>query len=235
MQKKYDKISVFSFISALVISPAIVLAATFLIKGKSYYLAAVLMIICAVFPFFLIFEKKKSSTGEIVIIALMTALAVASRGAMMFLPQVKPTCAIVIITAIALGPGAGFLTGALSIFLSNFMFGQGMFTPFQMLGMGLTGFICGAIFYNKKIAENRYAVSITGGLLCFIVYGFIVDSCSVLMLSTSITLKSALAFYSSGIAFNVIHAVTTGILLFLINKPMLQKFRRLKTKYGICR
>ena len=203
------------------------------IKQKSYYAAAVLIILMALLPFFAYFEKRKIKTGEIVIIAIMIALAVASRNLMIFIPQVKPTCALVIVTAIAFGPNSGFLTGAMSMFLSNFVFGQGMFTPFQMLGMGLVGFFCGLIFKGKKISENRIIVSITGGFLCFFLYGIIVDSCSVLMLSSSITLRSALPFYLSGLTFNTIHGITTGILLFFINKPMLKKFSRLRIKYGI--
>lgn len=233
MHKKPSKTTVVSIFSLFILAPlSIVLCMTF-IEKKSYYAAAVLIIICAILPFFAFFEKRKIKTGEIVIIAIMTALSVASRSLMLFLPQVKPVCALVIVTAIAFGPNAGFLTGALSMLLSNFIFGQGMFTPFQMLGMGLTGFICGLLFSGKKSSTNRWLVSITGALLCFTVYGFIADSCSVLMLSSSVTLTSALPFYLSGIPFNTIHAVTTGLLLFFISKPMNDKFSRLRVKYGI--
>ena len=200
---------------------------------KSYYAAAVLLILCAIIPFFAFFEKRKIKTGEIVTVAIMTALAVASRCVMMFIPQVKPTCALVAVSGIAFGPNVGFLIGALSMLLSNFVFGQGMFTPFQMLGMGLVGFFSGAIFCGKKYATNKWIVSITVGLLCFAVYGFAADSCSVLMLSTDLSVKSALTFYASGLTFNIIHGVTTAVLLFFINKPMTEKFSRLRIKYGI--
>ncbi|MBR3767580.1 MAG: ECF transporter S component [Clostridia bacterium] len=233
MHKKPSKVTLISIISLLFIAPLCIFLCAVFIKSKSYYAAAVIVIICAILPFFAFFEKRKVKTGEIVIIALMTALGVASRSVMMFLPQVKPTCALVIVTAIAFGPNVGFLTGALTMFLSNFIFGQGMFTPFQMLGMGLVGFLCGLIFNEKKYAANRYIVSITGGILCFLVYGLIADSCSVLMLSSSFSLSSILTFFASGLTFNIIHGITTAILLFFINKPMTDKFSRLRVKYGI--
>ncbi len=233
MQKKSAKLKILSLLSVFILAPLSIILCMNLIEEKSYYAAAVIVIICAVIPFFVFFENRKVKTGEIVIISIMTALAVSSRSVMLFLPQVKPTCALVIVTAIAFGPNAGFLTGALSMFLSNFIFGQGMFTPFQMLGMGIVGFICGALFTGKKYSSNRIIVSLTGGLLCFAVYGFIVDSCSVLMLSNSLSIKSALPFYASGISFNIIHGVTTAVLLFFINKPMTDKFSRLRIKYGI--
>lgn len=233
MFKKPSKLTVISLLFLLLLPPAVICLCMTFFDSKSYYAAAVIIIICAIIPFFVFFEKRKIKTGEIVIIAVMTALAVASRSVMAFLPQVKPTCALVVVTAVAFGPNVGFLTGALSMFLSNFILGQGMFTPFQMLGMGLVGFIAGAVFSKKNHSEKRLSVSITGGLLCFTVYGFIVDSCSVLMLSSSLTLSSALPFYASGLPFNIIHAVTTAVLLFFINKPMNDKFSRLRIKYGI--
>ncbi len=233
MLKIPSKIKLLSVLSIFILAPlCIYLCMTFL-DSKSYYAAAVLIILCAIVPFFAFFEKRKVSTGEIVIIAIMTALGVAARSVMIFIPQVKPTAALVIVTAIAFGPNVGFLTGALSMFLSNFIFGQGMFTPFQMLGMGLVGFVCGAVFCEKKYAKNRIAVSLTGGILCFALYGFIADSCSVLMLASDITLKTAIPFYLSGISFNIIHGVTTSVLLFFITKPMTDKFSRLRIKYGI--
>lgn len=233
MLRKPSKLTVLSVLSIGIFSPAAIIITTLFIGSKSYYAAAVTVIICAIIPFFAFFEKRRVKTGEIIILSIMTALAVAARSLFMFIPQVKPTCAIVIVTAVAFGPNAGFLTGALSMFLSNFIFGQGMFTPFQMLGMGLVGFICGCIFSGKKLSENRFAVSITGGILTFALYGFIVDSCSVLMLSSSLSLSSALAFYSSGFLFNLIHGITTALLLFFICKPMNSKFSRLRIKYGI--
>ena len=135
--------------------------------------------------------------------------------------------------AIAFGPTVGFLVGSLSMFLSNFIFGQVMFTPFQMLGMGLVGFICGLIFFEKAYSKNKVLISLTGGLLCFAIYGFITDTCSVLMFITDYSISSVLPIYLSGLSFNIIHGVATGIILFFICKPMAEKFSRLRIKYGI--
>ena len=53
--------------------------------------------------------------------------------------------AIIIITAVAFGPEAGFLTGALTAFVSNFIFGQGPWTPWQMFSWGMIGFLAGLL------------------------------------------------------------------------------------------
>lgn len=233
MQKKSAKLAFVSVVSLLILAPASLILCMRLLKSQSYYLPAVIIILLSIVPFFVYFEKRRIKTGEIVIVAIMIALCVTSRGVMAFIPQVKPTCALVIVTAIAFGPNVGFITGSLSMFVSNFLFGQGMFTPFQMLGMGLVGFFCGVIFHKKSYNTDRLLVSVIGGVICFFVYGLIVDSCSVLMMVTSYSLKAVLGVYASGLTFNLIHGVTTGLLLFFINKPMTEKFTRLRVKYGV--
>ncbi|MGN0467917.1 MAG: ECF transporter S component [Acutalibacteraceae bacterium] len=233
MQKKSLTLKIVSVLFFLVLAPVCVLVCSRLFSAGNYYISAVLLIVLSIIPFFIYFENRKIKTSEIAVLAVMTALCVASRALFAFLPQVKPMCALVIITAIAFGPNLGFVVGALSVFVSNFIFGQGMFTPFQMLGMGLTAFFCSLIFYKKRFAYSRFAVSIVGALLCFAVYGFIVDSCSVLMMLTEYTPKSVLTVYLSGMPFNLIHALTTGIVLLLLYKPMNDKLSRLRIKYGI--
>ena len=90
-------------------------------------------------PFFLVFENRRPQAREVVVIAVMAALAVAGRAAFFMLPQFKPTAAIVIIAGVGLGAEAGFLTGALAGFVSNFFFGQGPWTPWQMFAFGIPG------------------------------------------------------------------------------------------------
>ncbi len=233
MQRKLKKQNIISFICFLVLAPLSVLISVKNISSKNYLVSAIILIILSMIPFFAFFEKKKIKTSEVVLLAVMTALCVSSRAVFAFLPQVKPLCAFVIVTAVAFGPNAGFVTGALSMFVSNFIFGQGMFTAFQMLGMGLVGFFSALIFYEKKISNSRILISIIGGLLCFAVYGFIVDTCSVLMMTTDLSAKSVLGIYLSGASFNLLHGVSTAVMLFFIAKPMDDKFFRLRTKYGI--
>lgn len=233
MRKKSARLTLVSLIALLVLAPLSIVFSLKLLKVQSYYTPAVIIIFLSIVPFFVFFEKRRIKTSEVALTAMMIALCVASRAVMAFIPQVKPTCALVIVTAIAFGPNVGFITGSLSMFVSNFLFGQGMFTPFQMLGMGLTGFFCAVLFYKKPYNTNRFLVSVVGAVLCFFVYGFIVDSCSVLMMVSDYTLKAVLSVYASGLTFNLIHAVTTGVVLFFINKPMTEKFTRLRVKYGV--
>ena len=142
-------------------------------------------------------------------------------------------CAVVIITAVCLGPQTGFICGVTAMFISNFIFGQGPWTPFQMLGMGAVGLAMGLIFHNRKLKENRWILAITGGVLCFAVYGIIVDLSSVLMMATDFSLGEIAAIYASGVPFNLIHGATTAAVLLVAGKAFIEKLDRIKIKYGM--
>lgn len=214
-------------------APVLVVLSFEYLDSRYYYISCAALILLSLLPFFVMFEKRKIKTTEIAAAAVMIALCVASRLAFSFVPQVKPLCALVIITAVSFGGNVGFVVGALSVFLSNFAFGQGMFTPFQMLGMGLCGFVCGLVFCGRKSAKNRLAVSVVGFCVTLAVYGVIVDSCSVLMMVTEYTFKNVFAVFLSGLPFNLIHSLTTALVLFFCHRPMYDKLSRLHEKYGI--
>ena len=116
------------------------LVATWRFGGTNYYLCSLLLILYAMVPFFISFERRKPQARELVTIAVMSAIAVASRAAFIMVPFFKPMTGIIMITGIAFGSEAGFLTGAVSAFASNFIFGQGPWTPWQMFAYGVAGF-----------------------------------------------------------------------------------------------
>ena len=113
-----------------------------LIQNSDLILSFLFLIVSAL-PFYLVFDRKKVKARELTPIALMAALCVVGRAAFSLipLPNFKPVSAIIIITALAFGPEAGYLTGALAAILSNFLFGQGPWTPWQMFCWGLVGFL----------------------------------------------------------------------------------------------
>ena len=78
-------------------------------------------------------------------------------------PFFKPLTGIVMITGMALGPEAGFLTGAISGFVSNFIFGQGPWTPWQMFAFGVAGFLTGVLAKRGWLtAEKRLPAGLFG-------------------------------------------------------------------------
>lgn len=211
---------------------------------------------------------------------------------------------MVVLSGIALGPEAGFLTGVLGRFICNFFDGQGPWTPWQMVSWGLIGFISGVVFVRydlrgKKDLKNNssfitliasvilfevtgylfvvftgrdmadtkgimlyifgLAGLITGGLLLrkrlktdsivmavftflviFIIYGGIMNFAALIMQSsytkgTGINLAVLKALYITGVPYDIMHAATAALCVFLIGEPFLKKIERVQIKYGIYR
>lgn len=217
----------------LIFIPAVMVLGMTVWNDRQYYIVSMLIILLSSVPFVLKFESRKPQARELVVLAVMTALAVAGRGAFFMLQQFKPVVAIVIITGFAFGGESGFIVGACTGFISNIFFGQGPWTPWQMFGFGIIGFLAG-VFYRKGILKRSLiSICIFGGLSTFIIYGMLLDTASLFMFSSSVTWEALLASFTSGLVFNAIHASATVIFLLLLTKPMLDKLDRIKTKFGI--
>ena len=118
------KRTILAFALILTAIPAVIFFGIFFLNDRSDYFISLCIIILSMLPFFLVFENRRPQAREVVVIAVMAALAVAGRAAFFMLPQFKPTAAIVIIAGVGLGAEAGFLTGALAGFVNGF-FGAG--------------------------------------------------------------------------------------------------------------
>lgn len=204
----------------------------FFVQSVNHYAVSTAVIILSLLPFFLSFEKKDHTTREITLIATLIALAVVSRAVFYLIPSIKPFAAVVIISAVCLGAEKGYIIGAFTAFISNFIFGQGFWTPYQMLALGLVGLLAGLLF--KKIKANKYTMASVGFVLIFVVYALIVDLSSVLMMSGEhITLSGTIAIYTAGIPFNLVFAVATAICLFFFGEPFVKKIDRINAKFAL--
>lgn len=157
---------------------------------------------------------------------MLAATSAALRIAMMPFPQVKPVLAIAIISGRLLGMGGGFLVGALSMLMSNMIFGQGPWTIWQMLGAG----ICGAIFGIKKkdrLLNNRWFLSISGGVVTFLIYGMILNIASAYMFNPAPSWRFIMAFWAQGLIFDGVHGVATSVFILAFYDIM----RKLVTAY----
>ncbi|MDY4699294.1 ECF transporter S component [Eubacterium coprostanoligenes] len=198
----------------------------------NYYIVSVVILIASMLPFFVSYEQKKVTARDITLTATLITLAVVSRAAFYLVPQVKPIAAVVIVSAVCLGAHKGYIVGAFSAFVSNFIFGQGMWTPFQMVALGTVGLLAGLIFRWLKV--NRYTLSIVGFVLATVVYGTIVDMSTVLSAyGNNVTLKGALSIYASGAVFSLVFGGATAVFLFLFGMPFITKIERISKKYGM--
>ena len=141
---------------------------------------------------------------------------------------------IIMITGMAFGPGAGFLTGVVSAFVSNFIFGQGPWTPWQMFAYGVAGVLAG-LFYKAKVMNElkKIRTAIFGYLIIQVIVGPLLDVCAIFTMGQPVDGAYALAIFGSGLVPNLIHGIATALTLFLLAKPMMEKLNRIKVKYGM--
>lgn len=217
----------------MLIIPLTILFGVYFLNDRKYYFVSLLIICETIVPFILLFEKRKPKAREVVIISSLCAIAVAGRAAFFMLPEVKPVSAIVIIVGICLGGETGFLVGCVTAFVSNFIFGQGPWTPWQMFAFGIIGFFAGILFKNNLLPKKRIWISIFGFVVTFVLYGLIMNTASVLMMSAVPNMQSLVSAIAVGIPMDLIHGISTAVFLFLIAEPMIEKIERIKIKYGL--
>lgn len=230
----FNKHILLSFLIILIVIPAVIAFGIIFLGDRKYYLISLLIILLTMVPFFMSFESRKPSARELAIIAAMCAIGVAGRGAFFMLPQFKPMVSIVIITGICFGAESGFLTGAMTAFVSNFFFGQGPWTPWQMFCCGIIGFLAGLLFGRKPIEKKDYPfVIIFGGLSTLIIYGGLMNLSTLFSSVVAINWQTVLSIYASGLPFDLVHSAATVFFLIIALKPLTEKLYRIKIKYGL--
>lgn len=200
--------------------------------GRSYYLTATLIIIEMLVPFFLSFEGRKIQARELVILAVMCAIAIVARVAIP-IPHVKPMFAVIMLAGIAFGPQSGFMVGAISAFASNFFAGQGPTTPWQMMAYGAAGLLAGFLAQKGWMKKNRWELAIFGFFMTVLWVGPLLDLSSLFLMTTKINWASALMIFGSGAPVNLAQGATTAVTMLVLGVPLLDKLDRIKLKYGM--
>ncbi|MDQ3995076.1 MAG: ECF transporter S component [Actinomycetota bacterium] len=169
------------------------------------------------------FESGPGSTKEIAVVATLAGVAAAGRVLFAAVPGVQPVTVIAIAAGAALGVRAGIAVGALAAFASNFFLGQGIWTPWQMLGWASCGAVGGVA---ASIVRRRIAFAVVAFVLGF---GF----------SAFMDLWEWFSFFphtwealavqmSRGLPFQLAHAIG-NVVLVLAAGPEL---RRVLERYG---
>ena len=226
--KKSNIVTVLIFL--LVIPATLILGSR--MPGRWYYLTSTLIIAELLIPFFLTFEGRRPQARELVVLAVMCALAVAARVAIP-IPNFKAIYAIIMIAGIAFGPESGFLVGAVAALSSNFFLSQGPYTPWQMMAYGAGGMLAGFLFRKGRLPRKPLLMGIVGLLAVVLFVGPLLDTCTVFLAPISMNVKSILAVYISGFTVNISQGLSTFAVLFLLGNPLLEKLDRIKVKYGM--
>ncbi|MDO4810207.1 MAG: ECF transporter S component [Eubacteriales bacterium] len=202
--------------------------------NRGYYGISLMVVLECLIPFFLIFEGRKPRARELVVIAVMCALGVIGRMMFAVLPEFKPVFAVTIVAGIALGAETGFLVGALTMLLSNMVFGQGPWTPWQMFALGLIGFLSGICFRKGLLRPTKLVMAVFGAVTAVFVFGGIMNPASALMWQQdAVTAGMIAAYFAAGLPFDLANGAAAFLFLYFGGEPVLKKLERVKVKYGI--
>ena len=203
------------------------------LPGRPYYLTSTLIVVELLIPFLLAFEGRRPQARELVVVAVMCALAVAGRVAIP-IPNFKAIFAIVMVAGMAFGPETGFLVGAVSALSSDFFYSQGPYTPWQMVGYGAAGLLAGCFYTGRRhLPAKPVPMAVFGFVSVLLVVGPILDTSTVFLAAPNMKLTTVLSMYASGFPVNLSQATATALVLLLLGRPLLDKLDRVKQKYGM--
>ena len=218
-----------SYAIVCIVIPCLILLGVFL-GEQTYAFISMCVMILSCLPFFIRFEQRASDTKLLVTVAVTASLTVLGRIIFAAIPGVKPITALVIIAAIYFGSETGFMIGSVSAVISNFYFGQGAWTPFQMFTWGFIGFTAGLL--SQTLKKSRILLSVYG-IVSGIAFSLIMDVWTVLWADGAFNAERYIAAIVSSTPVMVIYAVSNVVFLLILLKPIGRILERLKTKYGI--
>lgn len=148
------------------------------------------------------------NTYKLTLLAIFAAVAVVGRVLFVFIPNVQPVTAMVIITGVLLGPIAGIIIAILSTFLSNMLLGMGIWAIWQIVSWGLIGVIAGII--GKVFTKVPLVLLLLFGVFAGYLYGFVIS------LTTYQVTGKFWPYYIAGLPFDTNHAIGNFVFILLL-------------------
>ena len=177
------------------------------------------------------YERTRPDARIIALVGTLAAFAALGRVAFAALPNVKPTTDIVLVSGYALGGGPGFAVGALAGLASNFFFGQGPWTPWQMVGWGITGLIGAslAVVTRRRIGRWPLALACAAVGFAFTVLQDVGD-----WVAYSDHSLGALGVYiGKGIGFDCVHAAGCLLFALALGPALIRSLSRFATRLQV--
>jgi len=210
----------------------LVLLVGFPLLNTEHYLALSLLIMASsFFPFMISFAKKKVLSRELVVIAILAAIAAVSRVPFASIPSVQPTTFVIIISAIVLGPQSGFVVGTLAAIVSNLFLGQGPWTPWQMYAWGMIGLTAG-LLGKTWIMQTRLGRCLFG-FIVGIAFGWIMNLWVVISMIQELNWPAIITYYSTSLYFDLAHGISNVFFLWIFGSSWIKIIQRFKLKYGL--
>lgn len=200
-------------------------------KYNAYLLVSIAMIACVMLPFFARFEIRNITGREVVILAMLAAIAAIGRVPFAALPSVQPTSFVIIIAGLVFGAESGFLVGAVAAIVSNFFLGQGPWTPWQMYAWGMMGMSAG-LLRNTWWMKKLWGKCIFGFIWGYL-FGWFMNLWIVVSNLENFTWELFMSIYVASIYFDLAHALSNVFFLAIFSASWLKILQRFKRKYGL--
>ena len=223
---------------ALLTAVPLVMGAALLTGAANAALLMMVVVTLVLVLFFLGYERSQPALRQIMPTLVLAALAAAGRILFAAVPDFKPVSAIAIIAGATLGRRNGFMVGALAALASNFFFGQGMWSPWQMYAWGMVGYIGGVLadagmFEDPATGRPRRLMLALCGLASGALYGVIINAYGVLGFVRPLTVPGTIAYVAASLPFDALHGVATAVFLSVLYGPWTRRIRRVIRKYGL--
>jgi energy-coupling factor transport system substrate-specific component len=176
------------------------------------------------------YERSRPPAQVVALVAALAALAIAGRIAFAAFPNVKPTTDIVVFAGYALGGAPGFAVGALTALVSNFWFGQGPWTPWQMAGWGM----CGLLGATLATLGGRNVGRLTLAAVCGfagIAYGALLNFSLMATYGGDLSLEHFLVLESRAIPFDAAHAIGNVVFALIAGPAMIRMLSRFRERF----
>ena len=175
-------------------------------------------------------ERGPDSAKELALIATLAAVAAAGRVLFAAVPGVQPVTVMTVVAGAALGARSGFAVGAVAAFVSNFLLGQGTWTPWQMLAWGACG-VAGAL--AAPALRSRWVLA----AFCFVLglaFSSFMDVWNWLAFYDQHTWQTFTAVHARGLPFDLAHAIGNAVIALAVGPELLRLLdryhRRLRTE-----
>jgi Prenyltransferase and squalene oxidase repeat len=195
----------------------------------SWQTASFLILTIVLLGGFAWYERSRPPSQVVALVAALAALAIAGRIAFAAFPNVKPTTDIVVFAGYALGPAPGFAVGALAGLVSNFWFGQGPWTPWQMVGWGMCGVLGAALALGTRNA-GRLALAATCGF-AGIAYGVLLNFSLMATYGGDLSLERFLALEARAVPFDAAHAIGNVAFALFAGPAMVRMLVRFRERF----
>ena len=179
------------------------------------------------------FESRNVEARELVLLAVLAAIAAVGRVPFASIPSVQPTTFVIMMSGYVFGAESGFMIGTLAALASNMILGQGPWTPWQMASWGLVGFTAGYL-RNTGIMNRKWG-RILFGIVWGYLFGWIMNLWGFFSFTQStgtINFDVVLTYFAGSALFDTLHSISNVFFLVVFGDAWIKILTRFKRKYG---